>query len=203
MNAILATITIVLLTMSYCVADEFETDSVVNCVGSTDNWRRIDQTRTIHNGEHWNWVIYKHVDNGDLLTFACYDAPSFLESAGTHDNALEFAPSGHPYWIHRNFGFGIGPVKMMQLELSVADRARNLPKTNVPVLEFVNVNENDNGETLMVNGYVFVLDQKTYYVQHTSRRPSQVTVARDAAECLIKSKLATIEPDNKKHRTKR
>ena len=80
------------------------------------------------------------------------------------------------------------------MRLPVADKARNLPRTNVPALEFVNVIENDNGETLMINGYVFVLDQKTYYTQHTSRRPSQVTVARDAAECVIKPKLKKLLP---------
>ena len=190
MNATLETIIIALLTMSCCYADEFGTDSVANCHDSTESWRRIDETRKVHNGERWNWVIYKHVDNGDLLTLACYDAPSFLESAGTHDNALEFAPSGHPYWIHRSYGFVVGPVKMLQSDLYVADKVRNISKTTVPVLEYVNVNENDSGETLMINGFIFVLDQKTYYVQHTSRRPAQNTVARDAAECLIKSKLA-------------
>ena len=91
---------------------------------------------------------------------------------------------------------------MLQSELSISDKTRHIPKTSVPVLEYVNVNENDYSETLMVNGYVFVLGQKTYYVQHTSSRPALNTIARDAAKCLMKTKLATIASDSQEHRTK-
>jgi hypothetical protein len=203
MKTQLLALAIVALTIVASVADEFESEIVTNCLTSPESWRSIDRTRKIHNSDRWNWAIYKHVDNGDLLTLACLDAPSFLQSAGTRDNALEFAPSGHPYWIHRNFGFEIGPVKMLESELSVADATRGLPKTTVPVLEYVNVNENEKGETLMINGYVFVLNQKTYYVQHTSSRPARSTTAREIAERIMQFKLTTRTSEREEHRTKR
>lgn len=184
------------LTVSH--ADDLDISTAFKAPSVSQDWRVIDRTRPIHRSKGWTWRIYRHTSNGDLLTIACLDSPSFIKSAHLRDCALEFAPSGYPNWIHIDFGYSVTPVKMTESQILVSDDNRDLARTNVPVLEFTNVNvhmENDD-DTLMVNGFVFVIAEKTYYVQHTSKRPSPNWTAQRfaqqlAVDCLVAQASST------------
>jgi hypothetical protein len=77
-------------------------------------------------------------------------------------------------------------VKLRRTDLIVSDKARNIVKEKVPAVAYVNVNihEHDDDDTLMLNGFSYVLADKTYYIQHTSKRPIAVWTAEEFAEKL-------------------
>lgn len=152
-------------------------------LGLSSQWKRIDHTRDIRHGDKWNWAVYKNDENQDLLTLACRLEPCSLEAAGTHDNALEFAPSGLPYWTDTPSHYETGPVKIDKTAVRIGSSKSSVI---VPLLRYVNVNEAESLPTLMANGLIAVRNGRTYYVQHTSPRPNRDTFAMETMEALLK-----------------
>ena len=130
----------------------------------------------------WQLRMFRHRETGDLLTIAADPVQRDLRTAGSLDRAMEFAPSGFPYWIEKeNRGYTLSSLRLDKTSLSLrGERVR----TQLPVIFYTMVNEDESEATLMAHGLVFVISGKTYYVQHTSRKPIRDWFAKSVVKRL-------------------
>ena len=137
----------------------------------------------IPEGQHragWTLKVLKNSETNDLLTIACLNSPG----RKSPDDAVEFAPSGYPWWFpnSRMFTINVITVELVKYPSAAPDALSTVAYT------VVNDHESDEpDQRLMASGFVLPIENRTYYVQHTSHNPIADSEARIAAECIVKS----------------
>lgn len=161
--------------LSYSSTFAADSDRIL-AVELDSQWQEIEMAPEARR-DHWSVRMFRHIDHNDLLTFACY-----LGGAGprTFDDAWEFAPAGYPFWIPKSKEYSISPLNTEWVEPEkYGERNR---------LVFTVVHEHDSGrhkDNRMGHGFVANVQERVYYVQHTSSHPITDWVARQAFENLL------------------
>ena len=155
-----------------------DVDDRIAALQIDSGWTEIDLPAESKK-ENWSVRMFRHTERNELLTFACYS----MLGPRSIDDAWEFAPSGYPYWFPQNKPYTINPIKGEWLDSTAFGERNRLAYT------VVNEHESDRIEDLrMANGVRANVDDRVYYVQHTSSHPIADGHSREWLERLIKGK---------------
>ena len=161
-----------------------------------ENWTLQAQGKS---GESWGWIVMRDPKSGDLLSFAAHrlgPGEKRQLTPGEHtgliylsDTSREIFPNG--IWCETRKreeskdGSNItirNRIKALDFPNSAVGKRRKQE-----VLEYTFIIEEEGSGNRMVNGYAFILEDLSVFVQHTSFKPITDELAQDMAYALITS----------------
>ncbi|MEZ5943823.1 MAG: hypothetical protein R3C18_20700 [Planctomycetaceae bacterium] len=162
-------------------ADAADDDERIASLKMDSAWTELALSTDLRR-DNWSLRIFRNVERDEMLTFACYRLGG---RPLTFDEAWEFAPSGYPFWAPQSTPYSINPINSEWLEPEKYGKRNRL--------KFTVVNDHDSGlirNNLMANGFVANLNDRIYFVQHTSKHPITDSQVKIAFQLLLKTPVA-------------